>query len=260
MTMTHFPSFNSLFVRLTILAGLLLGPILPAHGAPVSAAQPAAARPASVSYVLDRAARLDDPAVRREVALAGAAMSAAERNTTCLAYYHQIIAAETDLDAFTHLVELAAALSNDHADSFMLMVSNLTLDATSNTQALLAGAWGRVKNTVHVHLLWFPGYPALGRFGSTGFRADDGGNQAQHFWYSVAISYRWGATIARLEARYHEWNAPGLLRYLPGTGQGRGSAMDLALSQQGIDLGRRLATQALTPSQVARWMRAELAQ
>jgi hypothetical protein len=254
--MRHHFSYDKPFLRLTMLAALLVGSILPSRANMRVAAD--ATHPTGLSYVLDRAERLDNAATRREVTLAGAQMTAADRNAACLAYYRRIIAGHTDLAAFAHVTDLAAALAGDDTEAFMRMVSNLTLDATDNTQAILAGAWGRFKNTVHAHLAWFPGYPALGRFGSTGFGADDGGNQAQHFWYSVAIAYRWGATVADLEARYHEWNAPGLLRYLPGGGAGRGSAMDLALSRQGINLGRRLATHTITPAQVAGWLRAEL--
>ena len=77
-------------------------------------------------------------------------------------------------------------------------------------------------------------------------------------WYSVAMAFKWGATVADLEAQYHEWNPPGLLKYLPGTGGGGGSKMDLALSRQGIALGRALATNQTRPSQVGPWLRQTL--
>jgi len=202
--------------------------------------------------------RLDDPTVRQRVERMGTQLTTRERQTLTELYHQQIIANVTDLEGFARIVEFDAALTNGDVETFMLDISRLTLDATSNWDALFAGPWGRLKQHIHARMAWFPGYEALGRFGSTGFAADDGGNQAQHVWYSVAIAYKWGATVAGLEAQYHEWNPPGLLKHLPGTGGGDGSEMDLALSRHGIELGRTLADGTLQPRQVAGWMRETL--
>ena len=87
---------------------------------------------------------------------------------------------------------------------------------------------------------------------------DDKSNQAQHFWYSVAITYKWGGGIAETVARYHEWNPPALLGWLPGTGKGNGSDGDLQLSHQGMALGRLLRDGSIRPDGVGQWMREQL--
>ena len=202
--------------------------------------------------------RLDDPLVRAQVVRLAPQLTSSQRYALVQRYHEQIIQPNTDLEALAQIAEFAADLNGNDAETFMLDMSRLTLDATSNWDAIAAGPWGRLKQRIHARLNWFPGYPALGRFGGTGFRADDGSNQVQHVWYSVAIAFKWGATAADLEAQYHEWNPPGLLKYLPGSGGRDGSKMDLALSRQGIALGRALATSQIQPSQVGLWLRQTL--
>jgi hypothetical protein len=202
--------------------------------------------------------RLDDPLVRAQAVRLAPQLASSQRYALVQRYYEQIIQANNDLEALAQITEFAADLSGGNAETFMLDMSRLTLDATSSWDAIAAGPWGRLEQRIHAHLNWFPGYPALERFGSTGFRADDGSNQVQHLWYSVAIAFKRGATMADLEAQYHEWNPPGLLKYLPGTGRGDGSKLDLTLSRQGIALGRALATNRTQPSQVGLWLRQTL--
>jgi len=202
--------------------------------------------------------RLDDPLVRAQAVRLSPQLTSSQRCALVQFYYEQIIQTNTDLEALAQIAEFAADLSGGNAETFMLDMNRLTLDATSNWDAIAAGPWGRLKQHIHARLNWFPGYPALGHFGGTGFRADDGSNQVQHVWYSVAIAFKWGATAADLEAQYHEWNPPGLLKYLPGSGGRDGSKMDLALSRQGIALGRALATSQIQPSQVGLWLRQTL--
>ena len=208
--------------------------------------------------VLRGALRLDDPLVRAQTVRLAPQLASVQRYALVQRYHEQIIQTNTDLEALAQIAEFAADISGGNAETFMLDMSRLTLDATSNWDAIAAGPWGRLKQRIHARLNWFPGYPALGHFGSTGFCADDGSNQAQHVWYSVAMAFKWGATVADLEAQYHEWNPPGVLKHLPGTGGGDGSKMDLALSRQGIALGRALATSQTQPSQVGPWLRQAL--
>ena len=249
-------SLKAKVAYLILTAGLLMaampqisrGEVLPDQGAST----------AILSAALAGNASLDDAVVRGELARLAPRLNRQQQQALEEIYYRQIIANYTDLEAFACISELAAALAGTEVDNFMLDVSHLALDATSNWQAFFAGPWGRLKQSIHLRLPWFPGYPALGRFGATGFAANDGSNQVQHFWYSVATAYRYGATFADLATRYHEVNLPGPLRLLPGTGQGRGSALDLGLSRQGIALGRALANGAVTPDQVGDWLRANL--
>lgn len=178
------------------------------------------------------------------------------------AYYARIIKDQTDLQALAHLAAYAAQLSDADGARFMWLMNGLILDTpatpASNWLSIVSGPWSRVRHILHAHWSLGAGSPALARFGSTGFCADDGSNQVQHVWYSVAVAYCWGAPLADFAARYHEWNAPGLLRHLPGTGGGRGTAQDLALSRQGIALGRALAEGTLAPQQVPGWLLAQL--
>jgi hypothetical protein len=177
-------------------------------------------------------------------------------------HYTRIIADRSDLDALADLAAYAAQLAGEDRSAFMRLMNGLILDAPTmrggNWLALLAGPWSRVRQRLHARWPWVPPSPALGRFGSAGFRADDGSNQVQHVWYSAAVAYRWGAPVADALARYHEWNAPGLLRHLPGTGGGCGTGADLTLSRQGIALGRALANGTLSPRQVSGWLQREL--
>lgn len=77
----------------------------------------------------------------------------------------------------------------------------------------------------------------------------------QHFWYFVAVTYTWGARLAHLIACYHEWNAPGLLRLLPASGMGYGSAQDLTLSSRATVLGRMPARESIRPAEVGNCIR-----
>lgn len=178
------------------------------------------------------------------------------------ATYNQVIQPNTDLEAMALIANRAVGLTGNQPDQFMRLMNGLILDTpptpSANALALLAGPWSRAKQRIHAHLPWIPGSPAPGRFGSSGFHVDDRSNQVQHVWYSVAVAYWWGADLADLGARFHEWNGPGLLRYLPGTGRGQGSAADLALSRQGIALGRALAEGTLTPADTPAWLRQNL--
>ncbi len=253
--MKHTLSLTTYLTRVGLIAALI-APVLAPLGRPLSAAS--SARMDVLAGALAGQASLEDAGVRRALAAMSGELSRAERQTLADVYYRQIIADQTDLEAFARLAELASDLSGAKADEFMLDMSRLTLDATSNWQALLAGPWGRAKLQIHARLPWFPGYPAMGRFGCQGFARADGGNQVQHFWYAAAVSYRYGAELAELQARYHEWNAPGLLNLLPGTGHGAGSDLDLVLSSQGIALGRALATGRMDVTEVADWMRENL--
>ena len=172
--------------------------------------------------------------------------------------YAQVAFRCDDLEASARLAELAALQTADDLDAFVLDMSWLILGARSNPGALFAGPWGRLLRYLHARLTLVPDCKLLDRFGSTGFDADDGGNQVQHFWYSVAVTYSWGETLARFGAWYHEWNPLGLFRLLPGTGGGHGTEMDRELSRQGIRLGRDLVAGRVRPSEVADWMRREL--
>jgi hypothetical protein len=178
------------------------------------------------------------------------------------AAYNRVIKPNTDLEAMALIADRAVGLAGSRTDRFMHLMNGLILDTpptpAADELALLAGPWSRAKQRIHAHLPWIPGSPAPGRFGSSGFYVDDKSNQVQHVWYSVAVAYRWGAGLADLGARFHEWNGPGLLRHLPGTGRGHGSAADLALSRQGIALGRALAEGTITPAETPAWLRENL--
>jgi hypothetical protein len=177
-------------------------------------------------------------------------------------YYTAVIDDETDLEALARIAAYAAHLSNGDEARFMRLMNGLILDAPAhrgaNRLAVLTGPWCRVRQRLHARWSWVPGSPAPGRFGDTGFAAQDGGNQVLHMWYSTAVAYSWGARLADWSAWYHEWNAPGVLRHLPGTGGGHGTAIDLVLSRQGIALGRALAEGRLSPEQVPDWLRQRL--
>lgn len=177
-------------------------------------------------------------------------------------HYLQIIKQHTDLEALAQLAAYAARLSEGDGARFMWLMNGLILDTpptwAANRLAILTGLWSRARERLHTYWSWFPGSTAALRFGDTGFEAADGGNQVQHLWYSTAFAYCWGASLADRAARYHEWNGPGPLRYLPGTGGGEGTAADLILSHHGIELGRALAEKKLRPQEVADWLRERL--
>jgi hypothetical protein len=187
-----------------------------------------------------------------------ALLTSAERRTLADRYSDQVVPRHTDLEAFARTAEFAAALSAGNVDEFVKALSYLTLDARDNWTAIVAGPWTRVRNRIHNALPFIPNGKALLRYGSQGFAYDDKSNQPQHFWYSVAITFQYGPRLAEAIARWHEWNPPALLRWLPGTGEGRGDSRDFALSQRGIALGLMLRSGAIRPEDVGKWMRDEL--
>jgi hypothetical protein len=174
------------------------------------------------------------------------------------AYYSEIIGGLSDLEAFARVIERAAAATDGDYDAFVLDVSRLTLGATSNRTAILMGFLDRAWMYWARRMGWKDAQSAASRFGSTGFAADDRSNQVQHFWYFVAVAYSWGPRVADLLARYHEWNAPGILRRLPASGMGYGTKIDLSLSRKSITLGRALARRRIAPERVGEWIRREL--
>lgn len=185
-------------------------------------------------------------------------LTSAERRDLAARYNDRIIGASTDLEAFARCAEFAAYLAAGDVDEFVMTLSFLTLDAKDNWTAIAAGPLTRVRQRIHNRIPLFPGSAALLRYGSQGFAVDDKSNQAQHFWYSVAITYKWGEAVAETVARYHEWNPPVLLSWLPGTGKGNGSNGDLGLSHQGMALGRMLREGSIRAEGVGAWMREQL--
>ncbi len=173
-----------------------------------------------------------------------------------LVYYHSVISANTDLEAFARISEFAAQTGSTRA--YLDEMSSLIMGVRSSLWGIPAGPLGRLQLKLKEHFGLTEGYPAYFRFGGSGFRFNDHSNQVQHFWFSVILAYHFGAGLADLAARYHEWNAPGLLHNLPGTGKGSGSVDDLALSRQGIRLGCALAEGQMKPAQVAEWVRENL--
>jgi hypothetical protein len=180
------------------------------------------------------------------------------RRTVLEAYYREIIGNVSDLEALALVTEHAAAANGVDYDAFVLDVSWLTLGATSNRTAIVSGFLDRVRMYAARRIGWEGVESAANRFGSTGFAADDGSNQVQHFWYFAAVAYTWGTGVAEMLSRYHEWNAPGILRRLPASGMGYGTQMDLALSRKSIALGRALVRRRIAPGRVGEWVRREL--
>lgn len=174
------------------------------------------------------------------------------------AYYLILHGKVSDLELMARLAERAVELGKNDYDHFCLDMGYLTLLQRRPKTALLAGIWDRAKFLAVKHLKIKGLQSAYTRFGSEGFAADDGSNQVQHFWYFAAVAYDWGTGLAEALARYHELNLPGLLRWLPGTGMGKGTPMDLRLSLQAIELGRFLAERKIPLSRVGDWMRSEL--
>lgn len=189
-------------------------------------------------------------------ALAGA------RRASLDAYYRAIIRPNTDLEAFARLAERAAQPGD--LEIFLDDMSWLITGAPDSRAAILVAPIGRGLEQARVRLGLPAGYPnRLGfastlRFGSSGFQVDDKSNQVQHFWFSVILSYHLGGGITDALARYHEWNAPGLLRLLPFSGNGDGDAGDLCLSRQAIWLGQALRDGKIQPAEVGDWLRNNL--
>jgi hypothetical protein len=209
------------------------------------------------AFSADSGVRMDGVAASL-VTRPASSLSSSERRDLAGRYSDRIIARNTDLEAFAATSDFTAVLAAGDVDEFVMTLSYLTLDATNNWTAIAAGPLTRLRQRIHNLIPTFPGSEALLRYGSQGFAVDDKSNQAQHFWYSVAITYKWGAGVAEVVARYHEWNPPALLRWLPGTGKGSGSEGDLYLSHQGMALGRMLRDGSIRPEGVGEWMREEL--
>ncbi len=242
------------FGRIALVWAIAIAMILP-----VSASTATTTKEETMNYPvsMSHSLRLDGLAaslVRRPVSQ----LTSAERRDLAGRYSDRVVSASTDLEAFARCAEFAAYLAGGDVDEFVMTLSYLTLDAHDNWTAIAAGPWTRMRNRIHNALPFIPNGKALLRYGSQGFAVDDKSNQAQHFWYSVAITYKWGAGLAELIARYHEWNAPTPLRWLPGTGHGVGSAGDFGLSRQGMVLGRILRDGSIRPEGVGEWMREQL--
>ena len=173
-------------------------------------------------------------------------------------YYRQIRRDATDLATFAAVVDYAAAQSQGNTAYFMQAINRLVLNSRSNLGAIVIGVWERTRHVLHHRWRWVPPSVVTQRFGSSGFAADDGSNQVQHFWYFVTMAYTLGPHPAEWFARYHEWNGPGIWRHLPLSGGGHGSQVDLDLSHQGITLGRMLAQGSLPPAEVGNWLRDKL--
>lgn len=178
------------------------------------------------------------------------------RRANLEAYYLLIIQPNTDLESFARLAERAAHYGS--TDVFIDDLSWLIMGSPDSRLGILAGPLGRGLERVRLATGLTNGYPALLRFGSSGFQSDDKSNQVQHFWFSVILSYHLGSAFPDAMARYHEWNAPGLLDLLPGTGHGRGDAGDLVLSRQAIWLGQALRNGTIQPAEVGDWLRNNL--
>jgi hypothetical protein len=186
------------------------------------------------------------------------------RREKLLSLYQTVIQPNTDLEAFALLAERAASFSavepsaKAGVDQFLDDLSWLIMGSPNSLLGIPAGGIGRAKEKLHTLYGLTQGYPALMRFGSSGFTVDDHTNQVQHFWFSVLVSYHFGAPTADWLARYHEWNAPGLFNLLPFTGHGSGHLGDLQLSRQAIQLGQALRRGSIQPLDVGRWLRHNL--
>jgi hypothetical protein len=177
---------------------------------------------------------------------------------TMLAYYESIIGNCTDLEALARCAEFAAERAGGDVEDFIHQMGFLIFGQVVPRTGILAGPFDRVMAGMWRRFGWAPSKTAVNRFGSRGFAYDDRSNQVQHFWYPVAVAYRWGAGIADLIARVIEWNPPKWLRWLPFTGRGTGTPEDLHLSRQGIQLGRMIAERRIALEEIGNWVRREL--
>jgi hypothetical protein len=177
---------------------------------------------------------------------------------TFLAYYDSIIGECTDLEVLARCAELAAERANGDVEDFIHQMGALIFGQVVPRAGILAGPMDRVFAGMWRRFGWAPRKTAVHRFGSSGFAYDDKSNQVQHFWYAVAVAYRWGPRIADLIARVIEWNPPKPLRWLPFSGRGTGTPEDLYLSRQGIELGRMIAERRIALGEVGQWVRREL--
>lgn len=175
-----------------------------------------------------------------------------------LARYTDLHAQHTDLETFAQLADFIAEQVNGDYDRFMLAFNRLIFGAPTNELTIFVGAFDRFKHYMYIRREWFSLTKVTGRFGSTGFAADDNSNQVQHFWFAVTMTYDWSAALADFIGWYHEWNAPGILHHLPGTGHGLGTEADYMLSKQGIALGQMLVARTIPLPEVGNWLRREL--
>jgi hypothetical protein len=174
-------------------------------------------------------------------------------------YYESVIEGSTDLEAFARCAEFCAERANGDVEQFIHDMGYLIFGQVVPRTGIMAGPFDRVNAVMWRKLGWAFRETAVNRFGSSGFAYDDKSNQVQHFWYAVAVAYRWGASIADFIARLIEWNPPGWLRWLPMTGGGHGTPEDLHLSRQGIVLGRLIAERKIRSEDVGEWIRMNLA-
>jgi len=182
----------------------------------------------------------------------------AERQEGMLRAYQALVNNPNDLESFARLAETAAGYAHENTQQFLDDLSYVIIGVSSSRLSLVYCPLARMANSLAQHLGKENVYPALLGFGGNGFRFNDHSNQVQHFWFSVIAAYHLGSKPANLLARYHEWNAPGLLNLLPLSGHGGGTAGDLALSRQGIQLGRALANGMISPEAVSGWLRRNL--
>jgi hypothetical protein len=175
-----------------------------------------------------------------------------------IAYYESIIRDCSDLEAFARCAEFAAERAHGDVERFVRDMGYLIFGQVVPHAGIIAGPLDRVFAGMWRRFGWAPRQTAVHRFGSSGFAHDDKSNQVQHFWYAVAVAYRWGEGIADFIARMIEWNPPRWLRWLPFTGRGHGTPEDLHLSRQGIVLGRLLAERRIAPEDVGKWIREKL--
>lgn len=181
-----------------------------------------------------------------------------QRRQSMLTFYQRLHRINTDLETFANLASYAADQTDDEAEAFLDDMTWLIIGSETSAQGIIVAPLGRIWDELHDRLGLDGGYEEYSRFRSSGFQITDKGNQVQHFWFSVIVSYHLGASFADALAVYHEWNAPGVLDLLPFSGHGRGYAGDLYLSRQAIWLGQALRDGSLTPYQVEDWLRENL--
>ena len=184
--------------------------------------------------------------------------AAALRRQALLAYYEHIIRPNTDLKAFARLADWTAGEAGQDVAQFMDDMTWLIVGSLNSGIGVVYASAGRLVENLHNRTGLTDGYRILHCFGSSGFQVNDKSNQVMHFWFSVIFSYHLGSALPDALARYHEWNAPGVLDLLPLTGHGNGDLHDLYLSRQAIQLGQDLRDGSMSPDQVSDWLRSNL--